>query len=94
VINLQVHGDRRQQFALLRAIYRLQSQNGNDYDTFREALDLEVNEINQYLRLGEGPELHRAQGRAQALDELCVFLDKTPENYHVFMGQIEKAGNT
>lgn len=58
-----------------KALLRLKTKDKDAFASFREMLCFILSEIDQSSRFGEGPELHRNQGRAQVIAELIDCFD-------------------
>ncbi|MAT95374.1 MAG: hypothetical protein CME59_22615 [Halioglobus sp.] len=93
-MRLTNHGDTREQCRLVSAIQRIKIDQLDAYEKLRAALTRELQLINRHLRELEGPELHRAQGRAVFLDDLCDLLDQSEHKHAQLREKLERERNT
>lgn len=93
-MRLNNHGSPDEQLRLLKAINRLKAQCPEDYETFRRSLEAELRLLDNDLRDSEGPALHRVQGHAKRLHDLCTFLDESRELQKVLLATQARKENT
>lgn len=93
-MQLNNHGGPEEQLRLLKAINELKTQCAASFDILRTALKVELRGLDNDLRDSEGPALHRIQGHAKRLHDLCEFLDASRDLQKMVLATQQRKENT